>query len=116
MGTNYYVRENECDCCKRYDEYHIGKRSGGWQFSFQSHPNFPSETSSWKGWQAYLAGKSIYNEYGDEVSLEELKQIVDRSRNEKHVHNEYTRAHGCFRFELDWDDPEGFSFTSQDFS
>jgi len=30
MGTNYYVAENLCECCDRYDEaYHIGKSSGG---------------------------------------------------------------------------------------
>jgi hypothetical protein len=36
MGTNYYVVENACECCNRYDEtLHIGKSSCGWAFTFQ---------------------------------------------------------------------------------
>ena len=38
MGTNYYVAKNLCECCNRYDEeYHIGKASYGWAFSFQGY-------------------------------------------------------------------------------
>jgi len=44
MGTNYYAQQDSCrHCgrCNKYDRYHIGKSSGGWNFSL--HVKGPQE-------------------------------------------------------------------------
>ena len=62
MGTNYYVAKNRCECCNRYDEeYHIGKSSMGWAFSFQGYPW--NKLTSWKQWKMFLKDQLINNSY-----------------------------------------------------
>lgn len=39
MGTNFFWRFNACDHCERYNEAHVGKRSGGWSFGFRAWPH-----------------------------------------------------------------------------
>ena len=56
MGTNYYVAKNLCECCNRYDEeYHIGKASYGWAFSFQGYR--AERLVSWRAWKEFLKDK-----------------------------------------------------------
>ena len=53
MGTNYYVAKNYCECCDRYDqEYHIGKSSYGWSFTFHGYK--AAQLVSWKQWKEFL--------------------------------------------------------------
>ena len=105
MGTNYYVVENICECCNRYDEkIHIGKSSHGWTFSFHSTFDCKSLTQ----WLEYLADKTIYNEYEEEITYDEFTQLVLSKRIEKNNHaivckdNEYDKS---------FLDNEGNSFT-----
>lgn len=82
MGTNYYHRTNICDCCGRYEERHIGKHSAGWQFSFQAIDEDQLVIQSRKDWYNHLINESgkIFDEYGQELTLEELHAIVESSR------------------------------------
>jgi hypothetical protein len=146
MGTNYYVVENVCECCNRYDEkFHIGKHSYGWAFIFQGYKY--DGLTTWQKWKEYLKGQIIRNEYGENVPYEEfvelvevyaypnkvveqavtgividnknlkieLKQVNTEGRKLK-SHNEEGRKEGWFNSEHDWDDPEGYSFGSREFS
>lgn len=129
MGTNYYVVENACECCNRYDEkYHIGKKSYGWAFSFQGYKY--DGLTSWQKWKEYLADKTIRDEYGDTISFDEFVKLIEEYGSPNHVwkneyqpngrknlvHNEEGRKEGWFNSDYDWDDPEGYSFTSREFS
>lgn len=124
MGTNYYVTENHCECCKRYDvKYHIGKKSYGWAFSFQGYQY--DGLTSWQKWKEYLETATIHDEYGDLVPYDEFVTLVEtegrpnyiRSDGRKNlVHNAEGRREGWFRSDIDWDDPEGYSFGSREFS
>jgi len=129
MGTNYYVVENVCECCKRYDEtHHIGKSSYGWAFSFQGYKY--DGLTTWQKWKEYLTDKLIYDEYGEQISFDKFVELVEVHThpnyvivNEYHpqgykvkVHNEEGRKEGWFNPEYDWDDPEGYSFCSREFS
>lgn len=69
MGTNYYTK-------KRNKNMHIGKSSMGWQFLFQGYKEF--NLNSKEDWIKYLIRykKKIYNEYDEEVSLEEFKEMI----------------------------------------
>jgi hypothetical protein len=124
MGTNYYVTENECECCKRYDEKsHIGKASHGWAFTFQGYKH--DGLTSWQKWKEFLKGKPIRDEYGDLVPYDEFVKMIETEkspsfvRKDGHknlVHNDEGRREGWFNSVYDWDCPDGYSFSSRDFS
>lgn len=83
MGTNYYV-ENEVPCptCGRgYEMKHIGKSSFGWCFSLHVIPE--EGLNSLDDWKAYWEGKVIKNEYGDEISEEEMLSIITAREGQK---------------------------------
>jgi hypothetical protein len=125
MGTNYYVVENVCECCNRYDEkYHIGKSSWGWAFSFQGYKY--DGLTSWQKWKEHLKDKKIYDEYGERITYDEFVKYVETEKSPGYVrekdghknlvHNTEGRKEGWFNSEYDWDDPEGYSFSSRNFS
>lgn len=124
MGTNYYVAQNMCDCCKRYDEkYHIGKSSWGWAFTFQGYDNL----KSWQDWKVFLKDKTIMDEYREKVDYNWFVTFVETEKSPGYVredghknlsHNEMGKRdkYPFFRPEYDWDDADGYSFTSTEFS
>lgn len=85
MGTNYYTYEKHCPHCGGGgEEIHIGKSSCGWVFHLHGYhppPEGPSWVpagglNDWDSWAAFLVGRAIRDEYGDEVSLEDFRQEV----------------------------------------
>lgn len=77
MGTNYYVSLDICAHCGRGDDrLHIGKSSAGWVFSLNTHPEHGIKSLS--GWQNFLRGKMIFDEYGSRVTLAELLRVIRR--------------------------------------
>lgn len=135
MGTNYYFRYNLCKCCDRYDELHIGKSSGGWQFLFHCidedidlHNIDPksilldiSEThvviDSYEVWKKFINKfvleygiAKIFDEYDREVTPAELYDKIDSKRKLlSHYHN-VKEDRQCFL------DPDGHSFIRGEFS
>lgn len=130
MGTNYYVATNRCECCNRFDEqYHIGKSSYGWAFSFRGYKaenGYLNDLRSWKEWKEFLKDQLIANEYGEFVPYEKFVDMVEGEKYPTWVnptnghrnlrHNEEGRREGWFNSQYDWDDEEGFSFCSREFS
>jgi len=118
MGTNYYIDKNRCECCHRSDrEYHIGKSSYGWSFTFQGYRW--NSLTSWKEWKAFLQDQTIVDEYGEVVPYDTFVQMVEEYKhpaNNKLHHNIEAKKQGCFNPEHDWDDEDGYSFTSREFS
>ena len=127
MGTNYYVATNHCECCKRYDEeFHIGKSSMGWAFSFRGYPTFKLE--SWKQWKEFLKDKTIMDEYGDSMTYDSFVDMVETYKapgyinphngRKNQLHNEAGKKdkYPWFNPEYDWDDEDGYSFSSREFS
>jgi hypothetical protein len=119
MGTNYYHDRDVCPTCNRPAEsVHIGKSSMGWTFSFHGTP----ETRSYRKWLDVLeAGGLIRNEYGEVVTLDAFKALVESKRNEKHNHTTYCRLDSSPDIQrygwMDcWLDAEGHSFSEGDFS
>jgi hypothetical protein len=79
MGTNYYWRRND-----RYDEKHIGKSSGGWEFNFQGYRNAvytgnpKDDLVSWADWKSRVSETGlIIDEYGTVIPLEEFINLVE---------------------------------------
>ncbi len=126
MGTNYYVAKNLCECCNRYDEeYHIGKSSFGWAFSFQGYRE--ERLVSWRAWKEFLKNKTIKDEYGDSMSYEDFVAMVETYKSPNFVHqngrknlqhNEQGKIdkRPWFNPEYDWDDEDGYAFCSREFS
>lgn len=79
MGTNYYLRINACECCKRYDELHIGKSSAGWKFMFHK---IPEKAEDYSQWLELLLKGDIYDEYGQYVPLKDFLERVDKKQRE----------------------------------
>lgn len=78
MGTNYYWHEKEaCPTCKReYEPLHIGKSSGGWHFALHVISEIGvNDLEDWLIlWQK--PGSYIIDEYGQEISFNEMKSII----------------------------------------
>lgn len=122
MGTNYYHRTNICPHCDRYDENHIGKSSGGWTFGFhgerEKEPEFNSlggVVVSFEDWKTRFKDGKIFDEYGDEISVEKFINLVETKRDAKLNHTEYcVEQHS--RTSENWLDDEENSFTEGEFS
>lgn len=114
MGTNYYTRRNICEHCDRHNEIHLGKSSGGWQFSFQY--NGGEYYKSVPEMKAWLEDKQIWNEYGEEVTREQFWEMVDTKQSNPSNLNHYEecrKKYGTKEYELLID---GYSFTNCEFS
>ena len=79
IGTNFYAHREACPHCRRsQSKYHIGKSSGGWCFSihvdrFEGVENL---ADLYKILEA--PGTVILDEYDREISLEDMKYIIER--------------------------------------
>lgn len=126
MSTNYYVTTKPCECCKRYDEhYHIGKSSMGWAFSFQGYPD--EQLNSWKAWKEFLKNEIIMNEYGEQQEYEAFVEMIETYKapgymnEDGHVNLQQNTVakkdkYPWFNPSNDWDDEDGYAFSSGDFS
>lgn len=127
MGTNYYVAKNLCECCSRYDaEYHIGKSSAGWAFSFQGYRW--NKLTSWKAWKEFLKDQIIMDEYGERIDYDWFVEMIETYKAPEYVnpqngrknlqHNDAGKKdkYPWFNPEYDWDDEDGYSFCSREFS
>jgi hypothetical protein len=126
MGTNYYLRQTACSGCGRYDEFHIGKSSAGWSFSFRGYR--PGDDSpgplgtpvvSREDWVAVLESYPgrVVDEDGEQVAdpVGWLRSLpapdVAQQRREDSRMGPFYRPDG-----RDWRDPEGFRFYDGEFS
>lgn len=109
MGTNYYAKNKTCPMCgQSTNPIHIGKSSGGWQFSFQYNGGkFYTNITEMKIW---LADKEIWNEYGEKIPHSDFWELVES----KQTHNNMNHAERFptkNNFVID-----GYSFTDGHFS
>lgn len=90
---------------------HIGKSSCGWKFLFQGYNNIIF-VDSLKDWKVRVEkGGKIFDEYGEEYSLEKFLEIVERKKNYKSHLDEPDMIN-----EDMWIDNEGNEFYGREFS
>lgn len=59
-----------------YLTYHIGKSSYGWRFLLQVYPQL--NINSLEDWKKLLSEGTIFDEYGDKISKEEMLEIITK--------------------------------------
>lgn len=124
MGTNYYTLA-DAEVSLQYpggvsEELHIGKNSYGWQFSFRAHEDLGIVSRD--KWFEFLKGRVIYDEYGDEISLDRFVKLVLSKQSDENKNHRieclksddfWTKHHALGNTYLD---PLGYSFTKSEFS
>ena len=124
MGTNYYARYEICECCKRYEELHIGKSSAGWSFSFRGYSEeyMLYGVKSFDDWKRVIKehNMKIYDEYGNYITLDEFIGIVESKKGGENLFT-YSKKNGVQSsidlsvLERMWLDNEGNSFSDMEF-
>jgi hypothetical protein len=112
--TNFYQRYNISEDGSEYFERHIGKRSGGWEFSFRGYDGRGGapKIRSWADWKFHLLKEGrIFDEYGTEYTAPEFVTIVEKTKGEKN-HYDYS---GYIDPRNDWQDQDGWSFSATEF-
>ena len=111
MGTNYYHIEppEVCHTCKHdhgSETTHIGKSSAGWQFHFHG----TGEIRSYSAWLAKIRSVGrIVDEYGRVTALDDFEALVEGKR------GGWTSP--ILEYEPSvWRDPQGYWFSSSEFS
>lgn len=135
MGTNYYLRINNCEPCGRYDQIHVGKSSAGWSFGFRGHLHklmndqhpdwgydhqspFGYPITSRADWAKAFTDTNghLYDEYGSHIPdpLTWLNNLTPPD--DQQIAKEIRHGRERYRGRSDWDDPERFRFTADEFS
>jgi hypothetical protein len=105
MGTNYYTVNKYCDHCNQYER------------DLYKYMNLVS----WKQWKEYLKDKMIVDEYGDKKTYDDIVEMIETykspsAQHSKYHHNKEAKKQGWFNDEYDWDDEDGYPFSSREFS
>jgi hypothetical protein len=104
MGTNYYVKDDSNNF-----ELHIGKNSVGWEFLFHAHEtpflHSAQQLSTFLRFVEIIPHVGVYNEYGEEVSIDDFWTMVDSAKSK-----------GLKIPFKSWTDSEGCRWASEDFS
>ena len=112
MGTNYYWRERLPPHGEPPDAVHIGKASAGWEFSFHG----TADIRSWEQWKSRIMDNgTVVDEYGEVVPLTDLIETVEGSRGQQSHYDFCTIDRSRYAHDQ-WKDPDGWSFTSREFS
>ena len=122
MGTNFYQRFSVNEETGEYFERHIGKRSGGWEFSFRGYNGRGGSPKirSWADWKFHLLKEGkIFDEYGTEHDPPQFIAMVEKTRGEKN-HHDYCEDSGNTHMynnwsEENWKDQDGWSFSLTEF-
>lgn len=109
MGTNYYIKTKKCkECGYKPEGIHLGKSSGGWQFSFQYNGGkYYKNVTEMKEW---LKDKNIEDEYGNDLNRKEFWNMVERKQKEDKL-NHTTECPSSYNYLID-----GYSFSDTEFS
>lgn len=108
MGTNYYAMKKE----KPYQgmSIHLGKSSCGWLFCFREHDDIKSfpQFKSWLESHVATGEYTLINDYEDEISIEELLDLIETKQNDEHCRD------NPYNFE-DCRNVDGYRFVDCDF-
>lgn len=109
MGTNYYAMKKE----KPYQgmSIHLGKSSCGWLFLFREHDDIKSfpQFKSWLESHVATGEYVLMNEYGEEISVSDLLDLIETKQNDKYCRGNPDNFENCRNV-------DGYRFVDCDFS
>lgn len=110
MGTNYYAVKKKP--CLYNREIHLGKSSAGWLFLFRDNEEFHTypQFKKWLENNVDTGEYLLFNEYNEEVSKEELINIIETKQKSKNCLNNPDN----FNYRVK--NIDGYRFTNGDFS
>lgn len=126
MGTNYYLLKEYCHHCERGDEVHIGKTGKAFVFRgyrredhdnpWVSHSFDASPIASYTEWMFFIANARwpIVNEYGEKITVEQLKAVIDKNPTDNQV--EWIRKNKPEFSNEYFYDKDGYCFCWREFS
>jgi hypothetical protein len=128
VGINYYRRSNICACCGRFDKQHICRSLITFQAvtKIRDDPPWNDEIviGTWADWRRVLLTEpgEIWDNYGTQVPVLEFVRRVEatdlaaRRRQFDWMHMNDYPVSSTARVGAEWLCPDGFSFTTSDFS
>ena len=109
MGTNYYAVKKKPSLYNRM--IHIGKSSAGWLFLFHDCDEFHTYPQFKKWLEREVPNEYVLcNEYNEEISKEELLDIIDTKQKDEH------NLSNPENFEYGAKNIDGYRFNDGDFS
>lgn len=106
MSTNYYLRNNICECCNRYDSEHLWKSSWWWDFAIH---HIDEKFNSWNEFLEYTKKWKIFDEYWEEISHNDFIDIIEFKKNQyPFAHRKENDPYAKY---IDW-----YCFIKSDFS
>lgn len=107
MGTNYFgkLKEPKKRVVFDFEEFHIGKSSCGWQFTFQKSEHFGNfeEFKKWLEDDRF----EVVDEYNRTIDKKEFLEMIIKKQNEKEHQSNYDSYTKLI---------DGFNFSENDFS
>lgn len=98
MGTNYYLKKKGVFpfCKRKHERLHIGKSSGGWCFALHVMPE--RDINDLEDWQKLWnkPGVIIETEYGEQITPEEMTQVITQRSRDKSVDETFRTNPGAF--------------------
>lgn len=129
MGTNYYVQTepcaNACEHCSMVMRVHLGKSSAGWKFLHRAYTGDEYETPeviTWAvrdraSWLKLLDLGDLFDEYGRDVSRDELLQLIENKQaTAKMSHSDPRHMGPHWRPSADDFENDGYDFCAREFS
>ena len=109
MGTNYYAVKKKPSLYNR--NIHIGKSSCGWLFLFQDNDEYHTypQFKKWLENNVDTGEYILFNEYNEEISKEELLNIIDTIQKDEHS------LSNPKNFDYGTKNIDGYRFTNKDF-
>jgi hypothetical protein len=112
VGTNYYVRTNECDNACEHCEgelLHLGKFSAGWAFSFRGEPEWFEDINKnpFSLWYCRVKKGAVETEHGTPIRTDDFLadvlhsySVLGNKRHADHYPGEHSRKVGQFSFTI----------------
>lgn len=124
MGTNYYAQPDPCPTCGHGPRAHMCKSLTMWQAIGEWSDGYEvvGEMRSWQDWKRYLLDKrpTIVDEYGETHDVDEFIAAVEATKPEARRRQYDWAVLHAYPLgtdpESEWLCPDGFSFTSREFS
>lgn len=98
------------------EEFHIGKRSAGWEFNFESHDGFFYDKNSIKDYLDRPGEIEIVDEYGMVYTFKEFWKEVEETFGGRHPFDSQGRSRNETQYFHEWRSKDGLWIIEGEYS